>query len=220
MRKSEVEKRRRWQNSVYDTLKSFKKEEIVDFLGREVVVKPGVFAPLWMDSKLLGRAVEEEVKIDDYVLDLGTGSGAQGRITAEKAERVLCADINPKAVKCAKETMQVGGRLGNTDFVQSDIFSNIHGRYDLIIYNPPFRWFSPRDMLERAATDKHYYSLARFFSEFRVHLTEKGRALAVFSNSGDLQRFNELIESNQVNSEVIAKANSDGWRYLVYRFTK
>jgi release factor glutamine methyltransferase len=42
-------------------------------------------------------------------------------------------------------------RNGVADRIQarhSDVFSNVDGACDLIIFDPPFRWFAPRDLLE------------------------------------------------------------------------
>lgn len=35
---------------------------------------------------------------------------------------------------------------------------------DLIVFDPPFRWFQPRDLLETAITDENYQSLTSFMT--------------------------------------------------------
>jgi release factor glutamine methyltransferase len=60
------------------------------------------------------------------------------------------------------------------------VFSNVDGAFDLIIFDPPFRWFAPRDLLEAATTDENYQALTRFFRQARQHLTHRGRML-IFS---------------------------------------
>jgi hypothetical protein len=36
------------------------------------------------------------------------------------------------------------------------VFEAVDGRFDLVIFDPPFRWFAPRDPLEAASTDENY----------------------------------------------------------------
>ncbi|WP_220449879.1 hypothetical protein [Nonomuraea longispora] len=36
----------------------------------------------------------------------------------------------------------------------SDVFSDVDGLFDLIVFDPPFRWFAARDLFEAATTDE------------------------------------------------------------------
>jgi release factor glutamine methyltransferase len=57
-------------------------------------------------------------------------------------------------------------RNGVADRIQichSDVFSNVEGAFDLIIFDPPFRWFAPGELLEAATTDENYQALTGFF---------------------------------------------------------
>ncbi|WP_089021103.1 RsmD family RNA methyltransferase [Micromonospora coriariae] len=39
------------------------------------------------------------------------------------------------------------------DARQSDVFSAVDGDFDLIIFDPPFRWSAPRDLLRDVVKD-------------------------------------------------------------------
>jgi len=76
----------------------------------------------------------------DYVLDMGTGCGILSVIAAEKGARVVGVDINPYAVRCAKENAKLNGVLDRMFFVRGDLFTplRIGERFDLILFNAPY----------------------------------------------------------------------------------
>jgi len=219
MSQKEITRRKEWQEKIYQTLKSIQKRRIVKIFSKNLVVLPGMFAPLWGDSLLLVKIVKKEVKKGDKVLDLGTGTGIQGIFAAQKANSVLSVDINPKAVECARLNAIRNNLKDKIEVKKSDLFSNIRGEYNLIIFNPPFRWFKPRDILERGELDKNYKTLKNFFKNVRKYLAEKGRILLVFSESGDLKFLEQLINNNNFKKEIMAKEKLNNWYYIVYRLS-
>ena len=82
----------------------------------------------------MAEVVEDKAR--GRVLDLGTGSGIQGIVAAKKGCDVTFADIDDEAIACAKENAKANGVSGA--FVKSDMFSSITGRFDTIIFNPPY----------------------------------------------------------------------------------
>lgn len=219
MPQKEVEKRKEWQEKVYQALKSIQKKRIVRVFNKNLVVLPGMFAPLWGDSLLLAKIVKKEVKNGDKVLDLGTGTGIQGIFAAQKASSVLSVDINLKALECTLLNIRRNNLTNKIKIQKSNLFSNIGGKFDLIIFNPPFRWFKPRDILERGETDENYKTLEKFFKNVRKYLTMKGRILLVFSDSGDLKFLEQLIKENNFKKEIITKEKFNNWYYIVYRLS-
>ncbi|MEK6889358.1 MAG: HemK2/MTQ2 family protein methyltransferase [Nanoarchaeota archaeon] len=217
MDEKEIQRRRKWQDEVYNNLEEINNEKEVEVLEKKLIVLPKMFAPLWGDSLLLAKNILKETKDSDYVLDLGTGTGIQGIFASEKANRVLSADINPQAIKCAKLNIKKNKKEDKINVIESDLFSNIKERFDLILFNPPFRWFKPRDMLERGALDENYQTLHTFFKEVRNHLTNKGRILLVFSDSGDIKYLEQLISKYGFNFNIVDKEKLNGWTYFVYK---
>lgn len=74
------------------------------------------------------------------VLDLGTGSGCIVlSLLAERptATGVGC-DISPAALDVARANAADHGLCPRVSFVQSDWFSAIEGRFDLVVSNPPY----------------------------------------------------------------------------------
>jgi len=215
----EIEERKIWQTKVYQKLKSIREKQLVNVLGKEIIVLPGLFAPVFEDSKFLAQAVRDETKEGDVVLDLGTGTGIQGIFAAEKASKVISVDINSVALECAKLNVHHHHLENKITIFESDLFSNIDEKFDLIIFNPPFRWFKPRDILERGELDENYSTLNKFFNVAENYLRKKGRILLVFSSSGDLKYLEQLISKSIFSSKIVRQETFDKWTYVVYRLS-
>jgi release factor glutamine methyltransferase len=193
-----------------------------DYMGLTLHVPPQV-QPIYPVSRLLGEAVLKEVRESDRVLDMGTGSGVNAILAASKAAEVVAVDINPVAVEAARNNAAYNGVADRIEIRRSDVFSNVDGEFDLIIFDPPFRWFTPRDLLEAATADESYQAMTTFFREARRHLTLDGRMLIFFGSSGDLAYLKRLIEKGGFAAEVVAEQAlvEDDWRieYYTYRLT-
>ena len=92
-----------------------------------------VYAPA-EDSDMLARVVVE--RAFGRTLDLGTGTGIQGIAAAMKGCSVTFADISHDALDLAKRNAELNGVSG--DFVRTDLFSGVHGKFNTIIFNPPY----------------------------------------------------------------------------------
>jgi release factor glutamine methyltransferase len=155
-------------------------------------------------AELLGRAVLAEVQEADRVLDMGTGCGVNAVLAASTAREVTAVDVNPVAVSCARANAERNGVSDRVTVGLSDVFSNVEGPFDLIIFDPPFRWFKPRDWRERGTTDENYAPLTAFFDQVRDFLTPRGRVLLTFGTTGDLDYLEQQISGAHLKSEVIA----------------
>ena len=212
---------REWHERAYSEL-SRTEPVTLTVLGVRLTVPPEVFAPPRMEP-LFERAVRDEVRPEDRVLDMGTGSGVDAILAAAKSTDVVAVDINPAAIKCARANAKATGLAERIQFFESDVFDRVEGRFDLIIFNPPFRWFAPRDMLEAAITDQDYRVLTRFMAEANSYLAEKGRILLSFGTSGDLDYLLTLVNRHAFDSQTIAEHTvlRDDWavHYYVFRLT-
>ena len=216
---SEDEKNRRieWQNRTYEKHLKCKQRYSVDFDGIEIVVLPTVFAPEPWELNILAKTVLKEVKETDKVLDMGTGTGIQAICAASKSGDVTAVDVNPDAVECTKINAKLNKLSSRVKVVQSDLFENVSGKFDLILFDPPFRWTKPRDMWERSCADENYSTLKQFFAEVKQHLNPGGRVVMHFGTSGDIAFFRRLIRKNGFKRKQILKKSGNGWIYFTYR---
>jgi len=202
MSDEQVEVLRRWHEDAYEELRH-RGPTRVNHLGKEFVVPEDVFAPTPM-SDLLGTPVLNEVRETDRVLDMGTGCGVNAILAASKARDVVGVDINPHAIASAVANAARHGVSDRTTFLVSDVFENVQGAFDLIIIDPPFRWFRPRDVLEASIADESYEALTRFLAQAPRHLRAGGRVLLFFGTSGDMDYVNGRIEGEGFARETIA----------------
>ena len=221
--KEHVEQVRRWHERAYSEGRAEGRgEQSFEYLGTEIVVPPDVM-PVTPMSHLLGAAVLAEVKTGERVLDMGSGSGVNAILAATKGARVLAIDINPHALAAAEANAERNGVADLVEVKYSDVFSEVEGTFDLVVFDPPFRWFRPRDMLEAAMTDEGYRAMTEFFRQLRSHLRPGGRALIFFGTSGDLGYLQQLVADCGFVSEVVAQdeLTRDAWRveYFDFRLT-
>jgi len=218
----EVDRIRAWHEAAYQG-DARTTDETFRCLDREFVVPPQVH-PVVGTAEMLGRAVLDEVDVNDRVLDMGTGCGINAILAASASSHVLAVDVNPVAVECARENAARNGVANHVEVCTSDVFSNAPGRFDLIIFDPAFRWFRARDLRELGSADENYAALTTFFREAKDHLTPAGRLLMLFGTSGDIDYFKELSDGAGFTREVVATWDyvRDGHQvyYYVFRLSR
>jgi release factor glutamine methyltransferase len=131
------------------------------------------------DTYLLIECIE--LKAGQSILEMGCGSGIISLHCAKLGANVVAADINPKAVACTLGNLQRNHlQAGVRD---SDLFSNVKGRFDLILFNPPYLVGAGEDDLERswAGGKDGIYILERFLREAPQHLLAEGRIVVLLS---------------------------------------
>lgn len=209
---------RRWHDRAYRQSRA-RSEQTESYLGLTVTIPPEVM-PITPTSHLLGRAVLDHVAPGDRVLDVGTGSGVNAILAATRGAEVVAVDINPRALEAARANAARNGVADRVEVRRSDVFEAVPGSFDLVVFDPPFRWFRPRDVLEAATTDADYRALAAFFAGAREHLAAGGRMLVFFGTSGDLDHLRHLMRAHGFTAQVITsdRLTRDGWTVEYFTF--
>jgi len=147
----------------------------------ENVYRPGE------DSYLLARHVRRLVHGE--VLDMGTGSGIQAVEAAVKPEvsRVVAVDVSPAAVEAAKRRAESRGVVGKIEFIRSDLFENVEGVFDWIVFNPPYLPSEgDADEASWAGGETGAETVRRFLHDAHSHLKKRGSVLMVYSGHSGL----------------------------------
>lgn len=107
------------------------------FFGRQFVVTPDVLDPRPETETLVAEALKLPFKT---VLDLGTGSGCI--LISLLAERPGATgtggDLSAHALTIATQNATALGVADRATLIESNWFSAITGRFDLIVANPPY----------------------------------------------------------------------------------
>ncbi len=108
------------------------------------------------ETEILVRQAVSSLKDGDSMLDLCTGSGAVAVAVAcetakTKRVSVTATDISEAALEIAKEN--AWKNKANVNFIQSDLFENVRGRFNLITANPPYIKSSEIETLSKDVRD-------------------------------------------------------------------
>lgn len=112
----------------------------VDFYGNIINVNENTLIPRFETELLVQKTIKYISKYFNRkvsILDIGTGSGCIAITLKKELDcNVDGVDISTGALEVAKKNNQIN----NTDvnFYESDVFSNINCKYDVIISNPPY----------------------------------------------------------------------------------
>lgn len=112
---------------------------VADFMGEKFIVNENVLIPRPETEFLVEKTIEKAINYSaPKILDIGSGSGCIGIMLAKRltgAEITSC-DISENALTSAKENaLKLNAKV---KFIHSDIFSNIDGKFDIIVSNPPY----------------------------------------------------------------------------------
>ncbi len=152
------------------------------------------------------------VEQGERVLDVGIGSGILGIIAAEKAKEVVAVDVNPYAIRCAKQNAVANKAQHKMVFLQADLFSALSekARFDLILFNAPY---VPSEACETetwlgrawAGGASGRQVINRFIVDAPKHLEREGRVLLMQSTlAGVAETRCEFAECN-MQSRVVAE---------------
>ena len=107
------------------------------FMGLKIKVNPFVLIPR-PDTELLVEEASKLIKGEVKVLDLCTGSGCIALSLKKRNPfcQVAASDISQNALKVASENAE---NLNlNVEFIKSDLFESIDGKFNIIVSNPPY----------------------------------------------------------------------------------
>ncbi|MDP7423178.1 MAG: methyltransferase [bacterium] len=135
-------------------------------------------------------------------LEIGVGTGLISIFAAKRGAIVEGTDINPAAVGNAKHNTATNDV--NARFHCGDLFEGISGKFDLIVFNPPYLPISEGDKLqkweEEALIGGHYgvETSIRFLEKCPEYMNRDCIIYLVLSSLGDTDRLTERFRDRFV----------------------
>lgn len=141
------------------------------------------------------------------VLDMGTGTGIHAIGACKSgAEKVVAVDINPKAVELAGKNAKKNEC--EIEVKKSDLFDNVEGKFDLIVFNPPYLPLDQsfdNEKIRRAVfgggTGKEV--LIKFLFQAKRHLKKGGVILVLISSKTGKDGVLEEISDRGFQAELL-----------------
>ena len=177
----------------------------VDFYDCKIKVDERVLIPR-PETEMLAEQTVRLIEDGDKVLDMCTGSGCVAISIAkhckDKKIKITAVDVSDAAIMVAKENADANSVEIN--FVQSDLFEHVHGRFNVIVCNPPYiktaeipylqkevKDFEPRIALDGGDDGLEFYKrLAKEVSRYIVH----GGMLVLEVGEGQAEAVLKLFE--------------------------
>ena len=193
------------------------------FYDRKFKVTSDVLSPRMETEELVYKVIDYIRKnnlTNIKILDLCTGSGIIGITLKKELEefdvKILASDISSRALTVAKEN--AGSLEADISFVESDLFSNIQDKFDIIVSNPPYIAHDDKKTIKENvlnydphlalfAGEEGMYFYRNIIEKSRPYLNEKG--IMFFEIGYDQkEKIITLGENNKFETVVYKDINS------------
>lgn len=198
-----------------------------EFMKLDFYVDENVLIPRADTEILVEEVISNCEKNKEYkVLDLCTGSGAIGISIARYISNsyITCTDVSNKALEIARKNAKANN-IDNIEFIESDMFKNIKGKFDIIVSNPPYIVKDVITTLDKEVQNEPYIALdggidgLDFYKiiacEAHRYLNENGKVFIEIGYDQKEEVTNLLKVSEKYNSIYSKKDLYDNDRIVV-----
>ena len=148
-------------------------------LGERIHPHYGVYSPV--RGEYIGLVAAAPLPSAKLAFDIGTGTGVLAALLAKRGvERVVATDMDPRALRCARENLVRLELDGQVTLLQADLFPE--GRAPLVICNPPWIPARPSSPIEHAVYDPESRMLRGFLGGLAQHLEPGGEGWLILSD--------------------------------------
>ena len=170
------------------------------YLLRDVLIK-------FLDDK------NKKIKI----IDIGSGSGIQAETCINlNFKNIIATDINNEVIDSLTKK--------SINCVKSNLFNKINGKFNLIIFNPPYLPEDHREpedsRLQTTGGKKGYEIINKFLKQSLNHLENNGSIILLFSSLSNPKFILKKAKSLGYNFNLLDKKKISFEELYVYEFNR
>ncbi len=210
-----IREKRKYLRNTHRILNASLKEKMpykIRISGKDFIVYPYVFSPKYFkDSEFFCK----ELPIDEHdeFLEIGCGTGVISIFSVWKgASKAVAIDIDPKAVKNARENVKLHNLENKITVLCGHIFNPVKGRkFDKIFWNTPFCYVKKDRLpiIERSVFDTKYKSISEFIKKAKDYLKLNGRLFIGFSSTmGHISLVRKFAKAEGYKLKLVKEINS------------
>lgn len=166
--------------------------------GLSMVVDSLVWNPKKGKSTKMFIELLRDYPLDNVksALDMGMGAGVLALLLWKRGvKNILAVDNMEESVMCAQKNVDSIAAGSEIDVRLSDLFSNVKGTFDLILFNAPathpLRRDVPRCLMGLWSPEENIR--VRFLDDLDIYLNDGGRALLMYSRFSDYDPIPEEV---------------------------
>ncbi len=154
-------------------------------------------------------------------MDMGCGSGIQtAALLLKGAKSVTCVDKNPNALNTTGKMVEKYFPEATIHYIESALFEHVKGRFDVIVFNPPY---VPSDDIKWIETDggkKGREIIDAFLEQLPHHLNPGGECLLLQTSLNGITTTQNKLQTLGLSGEICNRKKISFEELVVWRITK
>ena len=185
--------------------------------GLRMNIAGSVFHPAFFgSSKVFARFLDRRDLSGKTLLEIGCGSGFLSLTAASGGAKVTAADINERAVECARQNAMINGL--EMTVIHSDLFEKApRQKFDLIICNPPYFPSDPKNPGAYAwYCEDDFGFFRRFFAAIPAFIHPHSRIWLILSEVCRLDAISAVAEEAGFRLKKILTEQSQFEIFIIF----
>lgn len=197
----------------------------IDLLKKPLI--PRSETEFWVE-KVIGEI--KKVKGKKRALDIFSGSGCIGVALLKNVPNLLCdiSEIDKDLLGQIKKNLRINRIKENRyKVIKSDVFSNIKGKYDFILSNPPYISKTRKNKIQKSVLKYEPHKalfggedgllyIKRFLKSAKERLNNDGKIYMEF-DCVQKKEIGKLIKKYKYSSSEFYKDQYGKWRYVMIK---
>lgn len=191
----------------------------IEYKGLSVLIEPNVFpidSPFSYSSEITAKHIPVDML---SVLDIGTGTGIQALVAAQRGTRkVVAIDIDNNALHNAEKNAVLNNFQNVIEVRKSNLFDNIGQgeKFNLIIAQLPFANSIAGTDVDHLLFDPNFLLHNRFFQSVHNYLHKDGIIIIPSADFADDETLARLIQESPLSIKNIFEEEKHGARWKTY----